>query len=234
MLRWSEFINENISNKSKLDEETYNKIDFYYLDYDVDLSLVERFEDMFEDNVYRAFATFAENIEHFKSIKSYKIAIINYPPERYNKRTLVNKINEVKDKGVDEIEFPWNRKYMKWTKDEWRDIIIDCSSHGIILRPMLDIAVQSKEDVLEIFNFFKLIGINSVVTSSGLIPEITTFSKWDDIKDIVPAMFEVKVGGILTINDINEYIKSDADLVATTIELKVNYDSNDIDLLFDN
>ena len=45
----------------------------------------------------------------------------------------------------------------------------------------------------------------------------------NDIKNIIPRMFEVKIAGILNLNDINRFVKSGANLAATTIDLKVNY-----------
>jgi deoxyribose-phosphate aldolase len=228
---WNSFkfssVNEN--KKSILDSSAMNKIDYYHLDYSVDLSIVREKYNLIEDNAYRAFATFAENIKHFLELPCEKIAIINYPPERHTKRNLVKKINEVKGLEIDEIEFPWSDKYLKWDKEDWRKIVLDCSNNGIKLRAMLEMGIQSEESIKESIEFLRDIGIYSIMTSTGLIPEITTMDKWNNVKNHIPRLFESKVVGILTLSDINDFIKSGADLSATTIDLKVNYKQSDND-----
>ena len=230
--KWNEFkgliLNEDSNQDKKvLDSTAMNKIDYYYLDTQVDLSIVREKFNLIEDNAYRAFATFAENIKHFEELPCEKIAIINYPPERHTKRNLVKKINEVKTLNIDEIEFPWNSKYAQWSKEDWRDIVLDCSKNGVKLRAMLEIGVQSEDDVKKSIDFLREIGIYSIMTSTGLISDITTMQKWNSIKNYIPRLFESKVVGILTIKDINDFIKSGADLAATTIDLKVNYKQSD-------
>lgn len=225
--KWSDYKNINEDKKIILDSTAMNKIDYYYLDYQVDLSIVREKYNLIEDNAYRAFATFAENIKHFLELPCEKIAIINYPPERHTKRNLVKKINEVKNLDIDEIEFPWSYKYAQWSKEDWREIVLECSNNGIKLRAMLEIGIQSEEDVKSDIDFLREIGIYSIMTSTGLIPEITTMEKWNSIKNHIPRLFESKVVGILTISDINDFIKSGADLSATTIDLKVNYKQSD-------
>lgn len=221
--KWYDFKSINEEKSHKLDKKAFNKIDYYYLDYDVDISIVRDKLNMMEDNAYRAFATFGENIEHFTELDCEKIAIINYPPTRFSKRDLRSKINAVIDKDIDEIEFPWNKKYMEWDNEYWREIVLECSNKGIKLRPMLEMGIQDIDDIKEIINFLKTIGIYSVMSSTGLIPEITTITKWNDIKNIIPRMFEIKIAGILNLNDINRFVKSGATLAATTIDLMVNY-----------
>ncbi len=216
-------LNEN----NKLNEEAFNKIDYYYLEYDVDISIVREKLNLMEDNAYRGFATFAENIKHFSELDCEKIAIINYPPTRFSKRDLRAKINNVIDEDIDEIEFPWNKKYMEWDTEFWREIVLTCSKKGVKLRPMLEMGVQDIEDIKKIIEYLKNIGIYSIMSSTGLIPEITTITKWNDIKNIIPRMFEVKIAGILNLNDINRFVKSGADLSATTIDLMVNYKSEE-------
>lgn len=229
--KWNDFkgivLNEDKKKETVLDSNAMNKIDYYYLDSQVDLSIVREMYSLIENNAYRAFATFSENIKHFEELPCEKIAIINYPSERHTKRNLVKKINEVKNLNIDEIEFPWNKKYTQWSKDDWREIVLDCSKNGIKLRAMLEIGVQSDDDIKDSIDYLREIGIYSIMTSTGLISEITTMEKWNSIKNYIPRLFESKVVGILTISDINDFIKSGADLAATTIDLKVNYKQND-------
>ena len=225
--KWSDYKSINEDKKIILDSTAMNKIDYYYLDDSVDLSIVREKYNLIEDNAYRAFATFGSNIKHFLELPCEKIAIINYPPERHTKRNLIKKIDEVKNLSIDEIEFPWSNKYIQWSKEDWREIVLECANKGIKLRAMLEIAIQSEDDVKESIDFLREIGIYSIMTSTGLIPEITTMEKWNSIKNHIPRLFESKVVGILTISDINDFIKSGADLSATTIDLKVNYKQSD-------
>ena len=207
-----------------LDEYSFKKIDYYYLKNEIDEMKVKEMYDMISDNEYRAFATFAENIKYFEELPCVLIAIVNYPPERFNKRTILQKINEIKKFDfVDEIEFPWSMKYIDFGVEFWRDIILDLCSNGFRIRPMLEFGIYNEGDIKKVIDFFKQINILNIMTSSGLYPEITTFNKWEEIKDMIPNKWEVKIGGILTIGDINKFIKSDIDLAATTISLKTAY-----------
>ncbi len=226
---------ENDINSSSLDKEidfsneilneySFKKIDFYYLKSNVDEILVKEMYDMIEDNEYRAFATFAENIEYFEELPCTLIALVNYPAERFNKRTIVNKLAEVgKYDYVEEIEFPWSLKYLGFGVEFWRNIVLEYSNKGIILRPMVEFGIYSDEDVQRVIEFFKKINIMTIMTSSGMYPEITTIERWEEIKEIIPNKWIVKIGGILTIGDINKFIKSDIDLAATTISLVSAY-----------
>lgn len=197
-----------------------SKLDYYYLEYEVDLSIIREIYNLVEKNNYRGFATFGSNIKYFLELPCAKIALLNYPPERYTKQNLVKQINEVKSLGIDEIEFVWNPKYKEWDKQDWRDIILDCSINGIRLRPMLEMAVQSEEDIIETINFLREIGIYSIMSSTGLIPEIVDIYKWNELKYNIPKMFETKIVGTITNRDLDKLNQSDVDLSATTIDFK--------------
>jgi deoxyribose-phosphate aldolase len=226
---------ENDINSSSLDKEidfsneilneySFKKIDFYYLKSNVDEMLVKEMYDMIENNEYRAFATFAENIKYFEELPCTLIALVNYPAERFTKRTIINKLAEVgKYEYVEEIEFPWSMKYMEFGVEFWREIVLEYSNKGIILRPMVEFGIYNNEDVHKVIEFFKKINIMTIMTSSGMYPEITTIERWEEIKEIIPNKWIVKIGGILTIGDINKFIKSDVDLAATTISLVSAY-----------
>jgi deoxyribose-phosphate aldolase len=227
--KWDSFKKVNENKKSILDSSAMNKIDYYYLDDSVDLSIVREKYNLIEDNAYRAFATFGYNIKHFLELPCEKIALVNYPPKSHTKRNLIKEIDSVKELDIDEIEFPWSDKYLLWDIENWRKIVLDCSNKGIKLRAMLEIGIQSDESIVKSINFLREIGIYSIMTSSGLISDITTIERWNSIKSYIPRLFEVKVVGILTLSDINNFIKSGADLSATTIDLKVNYKQSEID-----
>lgn len=207
-----------------LDEYTFKKVDFYYLKYNMDENLIKEMYDMIEDNEYRAFATFSDNIKYFEELPCTLIALVNYPAERFNKRTLIKKLEDIKQYSfVDEIEFPWSLKYNEFGIDFWREMLLDFSNKGIRIRPMVEFGIYSDEDVKDVIEFFKQINIMTIMTSSGLYPEITTFERWEELKDLIPNKWEVKIGGVLTIGDINKFIKSDVDLAATTISFKSQY-----------
>lgn len=207
-----------------LDEYSFKKIDYYYLKKSVDETLIKEMYDMIEENEYRAFATFSENIEYFEELPCTLIALVNYPAERYTKRTILKKLEEIKQYPyVDEIEFPWSMKYNEFGVEFWREIVLDFSNKGYRLRPMVEFGIYTNDDVKAVIEFFKKINIMTIMTSSGLYPEITTFERWEEIKEMIPNKWEVKIGGILTIGDINKFIKSDVDLAATTISLKSEY-----------
>jgi hypothetical protein len=207
-----------------LNDYSFKKIDYYYLKNKLDKMLVKEMYDMIEDNEYRAFATFSDNIEYFEEIPCNLIALVNYPPLRFNKRTIKDAIESIKKyEYVDEIEFPWDLSYNNFGVDFWRDIILDVSNNGFILRPMVEFGIWSDTQIKQTIEFFKKINIMNIMTSTGLNSNITTIDKWNDIKKLIPNKWVVKVGGILNINDINNFIKSDVDLAATTISLKATY-----------
>jgi deoxyribose-phosphate aldolase len=114
-------------------------------------------------------------------------------------------------------------KYMEFGVEFWREIVLEYANKGIILRPMVEFGIYNDDDVNKVIDFFKQINILTIMTSSGMYPEITTIQRWEDIKDLIPNKWIVKVGGILTISDINRFMQSDVDLAATTLSLKTVY-----------
>lgn len=227
---WFEFLKENKENDNikfkfsldKLEEHSYKKVDFYYLEYNLDKYKIQEIYNIIKNNEYRSFATFATNIHHFEELDCVLIALINYPSNRCDKRTIKRKLEEIKKyKFVDEIEFPWDLKYINFGVEFWREIILNLVNSGYKIRPMLELGIWSVENIKKVIEFFKKINIMSIMTSSGLYPEITSFEKWDEVKELIPNKCEVKVGGVLTLNDINKFLKSNVDLAGTTISLKV-------------
>lgn len=213
---------ELLENKDILDMSNFHKIDYYYLDDNIDLSIIREKKELIEDNTYRGFATFLSNIEHFKHLDCIKIALINYPPLRYTKRNLVAEIEKAGAIGVDEIEFPWNNKYFFISKEDWKDIIFMSQQHGMKLRPMLEFGVWDKEYIIRCIDFFKEIGIMSIMCSTGLVQDMMTYEKWSEMKEYMPRFFETKVAGLLTVSDINKFLKDEIDLCATTIDFSNN------------
>lgn len=208
-------------NDDKIKHDFFRKLDFYYLKKDLTELKVKEIYDLIEFNKYRGFATFIDNIEYFKDIKTDVIAIVNYPAIRFTKRSLLKEFDKVKEYDfIDEVEFPWSMKYVDWGVEYWRDIIIDFINKGIKLRPMLEFGIYKDEDIKKVIQFLKQINITTIMTSSGLYPEMTNIEKWNSVKDFIPNKFVVKIGGVLTETDINEFIKNDIDLIATTIEFK--------------
>lgn len=218
MINCTEYISKFpiTENKDSNDlEKIYNKVDYYHLDYDLSKNIINNLRHKIKENIYRAIATFSCNIHHFEDFSCQKIALINYPPERYTKQNLRSEILKLKD--VDEIEFPWNKVYLKWGRKDWDKILAHCNEYGIKLRPMLEMGIQDEQYITDTVNYLKNIGIYSIMTSTGLIPEITTIEKWNSIKNKIPRIFETKVGGIISHNDISEFLNSDISLAATTI-----------------
>lgn len=215
--------------ESKIQNVSSKYLDYYYLNEEISLTSVREIYELIEDNAYRGFATFAHNIEHFEEIDAIKIALMNYPPERHTKRNFKIKFNDLKKnyKCIDEIEFPWNKRYSTWGEKFWRDIVLESIEFGFKLRPMLEIGIMSEAEIEYAIDFLKSVGIRSIVTSTGLIQEITTINKWNDIKHIFPRLFETKVVGIVTLDQVNEFLKSNIDLAATTISITSNYNLND-------
>ena len=223
---------DNLDDKTKdfdfsneiLEEYSFKKVDFYYLKNEVNEITVKEMYDMIEENEYRAFATFVDNINYFEELPCTLIALVNYPPERFNKRALIKSFEKViKLNYVDEVEVPWSLKYIDYGVEFWRDIVLNFANNGFRLRPMVEFGIYSNDDVKKVIEFFKTINILTIMTSSGLYPDITTFERWEELKDMIPNKWEVKIGGVLTIGDINKFIKSDVDLASTTISFKAKY-----------
>jgi hypothetical protein len=220
----SKSLDLEVFSNDKLEKYSFKKVDYYYLKSSVDKSVVKEMYDMIDENEYRAFATFSDNIKYFEELNCCLIALVNYPPERFTKRGIKNKLEEVKKYPfVDEIEFPWSLKYNSYGVDFWRDIVLDFSSNGYRLRPQVEFGIYNDEEVKMVIEFFKKINILNIMTSSGLYSEMTTFDRWEEIKDYIPNKWEVKIGGIMSIYDINKFLKSDIDLAATTISFKSVY-----------
>jgi len=219
-------------NEAKIQNIASKYLDYYYLDEDVSLTALREIFDIIDDNSYRAVATFSHQIQYFEDFGGIKIALLNYPPERHTKRNFKIKFDEIKQfqSIIDEVEFPWDKKYLQWGENHWRNIVLESIECGFKLRPMLEIGIMNIDDIKITTNFLKDIGIRSIVTSTGLIQEITTIEKWEEIKDLFPSIFETKVIGLVTLNQLNQFIESDIDLAATTISISTNYNLNDNDI----
>ncbi len=209
---------EDTDSDISLDEKYFRKADFYYLGDDISEAKSRENYDIIEGNEYRAFATFFECFEMYQNIPCTLIALVNYPPENFNKRTIEEKFVEaMKAEGVDEIEFPWSMKYIDYGKEFWRDKILAFSNCGKKIRPMLELGVMNEENFKKSIDFFMEANILSIMTSTGLCSEITTLERWNACKDYIPNKMEVKIGGVLTLSDIKSFIDSGADLIATTL-----------------
>lgn len=217
MLSFGQYISEN----KLIEDKIENKIDFYILD-EYTKSDINKYHKLLSSGIYRAVAVMADNIEHFKDFPCIKIALVNYPDLKLTKQHLRYEILKLVD--VDEIEFPWSNTYLKWTLKDWRKILDHCNENGIKLRCMLEMGIQDISDIAKAIVYLKEIGIYSIMSSTGLIPEITTIDIWDNIKNEIPEIFEIKICGVLTEGDIKQFLESDADLVATTMELKFGQD----------
>ena len=208
---------QNLSNKY---------LDYYHFENDTSLTSVREMYNLIEDNAYRSFATFIENIEHFEELDCMKIGLVNYPAERHTKRTFTIKFNEACDLAeyIDEIEFPWESRYIGFGEEYWRDIVMKSITNGFKIRPMLEFGTATPIEIEKDVDFLNKVGIRSIMTSTGLVPEITTLEKWEDVKDLIPRIFEVKVGGVITLDDVKKFMDSDVDLAATT--MNITYDNN--------
>jgi deoxyribose-phosphate aldolase len=194
------------------------KVDFYYLLDDISVNKIRDSYNLMNESEYRAFATFSDQIEHFEELGDIcqLIAIINYPPKRFTKHYFKQEINKALEKRIDEIEFPWRENYMEWDKEIWRGHVLKCIEKGVRLRPMLEIGVDSEEYIEKCIEFFKEIGLYTLVTSTGLTEKVTTIKTWKEYEFLFPNIFEIKIGGVKDIVEAAKYIKSNADLIATT------------------
>lgn len=217
--------------ESKIQNVASKYLDFYYLENDISLTSLRVLYDLVDDDSYRAIATFAEQIEHFEDFDVVKIALLNYPPVRHTKRNFRIKFNELKEHQhiIDEVEFPWEKKYIKWGSDYWRNVVVSSIESGFKIRPMLELSKMKENEIKDTIEFLKSVGILSVVTSTGLIQEITTLELWQSVKHLFPRIFETKVVGVVTLSQINEFLESDIDLAATTISIASNYGMRDED-----
>jgi len=202
-------------------DNLFKKLDFYYLKNDLTEIKVKEIYDMIENSKWRSIVTFPNNIQYFKDINATKVVLLNYPPIRFTKRNFISEIEQIINLNyIDEIEFPWDLKYLNWSIEEWREIILNLSNKGIKVRPMLEFGIWDIENIKNVIEFFKKINIMSIMTSSGLYQEMTNLEKWNEIKQYIPNKWSVKVGGVMTLNDIKEFLKNDIDLIATTLQIK--------------
>lgn len=195
-----------------------SKIDFYYLLSYYSVNKIRDSYNLMKESEYRAFATFSDQIEHFEELGDIcsLIALMNYPPQKFTKHYFKQELNKTLAKKVDEIEFPWRETYLEWDVKIWREHVLNCIEHGVKLRPMLDIAIDSEEYIEKCISFFKKIGIYSIMTSSGLVENITTIKIWKNYEFMFPNIFEIKIGGVTEIVDAAKFIKLNVDLIATT------------------
>jgi deoxyribose-phosphate aldolase len=196
------------------------RIDFYALS-ELNPTRVRGLYELIEINSYRAITTFANELELFEEFQCTKIALLNYPTERSTQHRFTSDIDDIIKQGIaDEIEFPWREQYLEWKIEKWRDIIMRCVSQGIILRPMLEIGLDTRDYLVNTVAMFNRIGITNIVTSTGLIPNITTLENFDEMKDIFPPVFNIKVlGGITDITTVDNFIEKGANLVATSVDI---------------
>jgi deoxyribose-phosphate aldolase len=199
---------------------TGSKIDFYALD-ELTPTKIREIYKLININSYRAVATFANQIHEFEEFTCAKIALMNYPTERSTQHRFTSDIDDILKQGIaDEIEFPFKVQYLDWKIEKWRDIMLRCVAKGVILRPMLEIGVDTNEHISESIEMLKKIGITNIMTSTGLVPQVTTLEKYDEIRDLFPPIFNVKASG--KINDIatvDNFIQKGASLVATSVDI---------------
>lgn len=200
----------------ELFQEKYNatgaKLDYYYILDDLSTTRLRDVYKVVKLNNFRAIATFSENIEHFEEIPCKKIALVNYP-KLFSLSRVFREIENVK---ADEIEFPWDKKYVS-EKEQWRSIVLKALSQGKIIRPMLEFGVDSADYIKQTIEFFKEVGIKDIATSSGLIDKTTTLDKFSEFKMLIPNIFRVKV--IAEIKDLDKaktFFKEGANLAGTT------------------
>lgn len=206
----------------ELFQEKYNatgaKLDYYYVLDDLSVTRIRNIYKVIQLNNFRAIATFSENIKHLDELPCKKIALINYPKAGMSASKILREIESVK---ADEIEFPWDKKYMQ-NKEEWRNIVLKALSQGKIIRPMLEFGIDTPETIKDAVDFFKEIGIKDVVTSSGLIEESTTMAKFTELKMLFPNIFKIKVNAeIKDVEKAKIFLKEGASIVGTTFT-KIN------------
>ena len=198
-----------IKNFDNYINDLINKIDLYCLNTLTQVKLNEIYNEV-NNEIYRAIATFDYNIKYFKDFKCTKIALINYPTERYNKHSFKKALLNTK---ANEYEFVWNIKYELLNISFWNDIVNYCNDNNIILRPMLELSIMNTHDIKKTINFLNSIKINDIVTCTGLISDTLNIDKWNRVKHIIPPNFNVKINGIYTTTDIENFIKSDVKLI---------------------
>lgn len=208
-----------LENKDTINKEAFGKIDYIFLEDEVNEKIMQGLYDRVCRNpLYRGIVFFEELREYFEDFPCVKVMLANYPPERHSFRKL-SRIIEKAD-GVDEIEFPWNKKYTTNDK-KLLAILKESIEKGIILRPMLEFGAMEIADISNILMFLEERGIYHVMSSTGLVPEITTPEKWIKVSEIKPPLTQVKIGGIVSVDDINIFTDSGADIAGTTYLLNL-------------
>jgi deoxyribose-phosphate aldolase len=199
---------------------TGSRIDFYALD-ELSPTKVREIYKLVNTNSYRAIATFADQIHEFEEFTCAKIALMNYPTERSTQHRFTSDIDDILKQGIaDEIEFPWKSQYLDWKVEKWRDVMLRCVSKGVILRPMLEIGSDTHDHITDSIGMLKKIGITNIMTSTGLVPQITTLENFDVVRDLFPPIFNIKVSGkISDIATVDNFIQKGASLVATSVDI---------------
>jgi deoxyribose-phosphate aldolase len=197
-----------------------NRVDLYALE-ELNPTKIRDLYKTVETNNYRAIATFADQIDWFDEFSCVKIALMNYPITRNTHHRFVSQIEEVLKQGIaDEIEFPWLTQHLSWKQDKWRNIIMRCMAKGVILRPMLEIGTDTDMHIEDSMTYFKQIGITNIMTSTGLVSQYTTPERFDEIKALIPPVFNVKISGrISDIEKMETFIKKGATTIATSVDI---------------
>lgn len=206
----------------ELFQEKYNssgaKLDYYYVLDDLSTTRLRDIYKVVNLNGFRAIATFAENIEYFDEIPCKKIALINYPRSGMTLSKIFREIEFVK---ADEVEIPWEKKYMD-EREQWRSIVLKAISQGKIIRIMLEFGIYPNDYIVQVIDFCKEVGIKDIATSSGLIDKTTTVEKLSEVKNSIPNIFKVKVlGEVKDMDKAKSFFKEGAHIVGTSFT-KIN------------
>lgn len=226
LLSWKDFLllkeekENNLDNIEEIadldiDLRESKRVDFYYLKNDIDRNKVLEMVETVEQ--YRAFATFVDQIEHFEELECKLIALLNYPAERFDKRTIQKEFEKVLVFDfIDEIEFPWSLKYLDVEPDFFRQIVLANANRGIVIRPMLELSAYSESDITKTVEYLKQINISNIVTATGTISDMIGIKEFKDIQNLFPRKFNIKMVGLHTNSDIEKSLKI-VDLVGTSI-----------------
>jgi deoxyribose-phosphate aldolase len=197
-----------------------NRVDLYALE-EYNPTKVRDLYKTIEDGNYRAIATFADQLDWFEEFTCVKIALVNYPTGRSTQHRFTTQIEEVLKQGIaNEIEFPWLTQHLSWKQDKLRNIIMGCMAKGVILRPMLELGTDTDSHIEDSIAYFKEVGITNIMTSTGLVPQYTTPERFDDIKALIPPIFNVKASGMITDTEkMKVFLKKGATSVATSVDI---------------
>lgn len=200
-----------------MNDKLFNKrIDYYYLSYEINDKIIDDITNNIIKNRYRSFATFNENIKYFKNIPCSIISLLNYPVIDSSQHTISRLFESIDNTYIDEIEFPWLLYYNTLPKSFWRNIIIQMSKKGILLRPMLELSVWNTNDINATIEYLKSINIMSVMMSTGLNPNIVTLNNWETIREYIPYKWNVKICGVKNSKDLMLWLANDVDIIGTT------------------